>query len=191
VNLELSIKVASGLLQVKMKNVKSSQVVRIGPDFSGKIPNDFIERAQNTILSVYEHRVYQAGKKTAEKDLEQEKAEDVRRLNETFHYNHYTVEHQSARAHFRALMLICAYLRHDKYAVEQIQEEVLDLLKGMNQNSPSKAATDARTYLWIALYIVTGDPSYRDAAKEYIRVRNPKSQKLRKFVYLMRMGRKV
>lgn len=191
VHLQLTIKVASGLLHVKMKDVKSSQVVRIDSDFSGMIPDDFIERAQNKILSVYEHRVKVAMKKDGDKLTDKEKEADVRKLNQAFHYNLYTVENKSAHAHFRALMLICAYLRHDKYAVEQIKAEVLDLLSDMNQNSPSRVATDARAYLWIALYITTGDPSYRDAAKDYVRTHNPKSQKLRKFIYLMRKGRKV
>ena len=191
VNLQLTIKIASGLLHVKMKDVKSSQVVRIDSDFSGMIPDDFIERAQNKILSVYEHRVKDAGKKVGDKATDKEKEADVRKLNQAFHYNLYTVENKSAHAHFRALMLICAHLRYDKYAVEHIREEVLGLLRDMNQNSPSRVATDARAYLWIALYITTNDPSYRDAAKDYVRTHNPKSQKLRKFVYLMRKGRKV
>ena len=174
-----------------MKNVKSNQVFRIDSGFSGMIPNDFIERAQNKILTVYEHRVHEAGRKEADKAADKEKLADIRKLNEAFHYNMYTVENKSAHAHFRALMLICAHLRHDKFAVERIREEVLSLLSDMNQNSPSKAATDTRAYLWIALYITTGDPSYRDAAKEYVRTHNPKSQKLRKFIYLMRKGRKV
>lgn len=191
VNLQLTIKIASGFLHVKMKDVKSSQVTRINSEFSGMIPDDFIERSQNKILSVYEHRVKEAGKKDRDKSTDKEKEADVRKLNQAFHYNLYGVENKSAHAHFRALMLICAHLRHDKYAVEQIKAEVLDLLRDMNQNSPSRAATDARAYLWIALYITTGDPSYRDAAKDYVRTHNPKSQKLRKFVYLMRKGRKV
>ena len=191
VNLQLTLQIASGLLHIKMKDVKSSQVVRIDSDFSGVIPDDFIERAQNKILSVYEHRVKDAGKKEGNKSTDKEKEADVRKLNQAFHYNLYTVESKSAHAHFRALMLICAHLRHDKYAVEQIKAEVLDLLKEMNQESPSRVATDARAYLWIALYITTGDPSYRDAAKDYVRTDNPKSQKLRKFLYLMRKGRKL
>ena len=44
------------------------------------------------------------------------------------HYNLYTVESKAAHAHFRSLMLICAHLRHDKYAVEQLKGEVLGLL---------------------------------------------------------------
>jgi hypothetical protein len=61
----------------------------------------------------------------------------------------------------------------------------------MNQKSESKAATDTRTYLWIALYISTNDPAYRDAAKRYVQDYDPKSPKLRRFVSLIRRGVKV
>lgn len=184
VNLELSLTLASGVLSVSMKHVRSNQVVRLNSDFSGLIHDDFIERAQNRILTVYAHRV---GRKNDKLTREA----DVRKLNEAYHYNGYEVENKSAHAHFRALMLICAHLRHDKDAVERLKEEVLQLLNDINRNSPSKAATDTRAYLWIALYITTNDPAYREAAKDYVRSHNPKSRKLRRFISLMRKGKKV
>ena len=181
---ELSVRIASGLLMVKMKDVRSSQVVRLGSDFTGRIPDDFIHRSQEKLLTVYEHRVKRVNDAGTRLD-------DVRKLNEVFHYVRYEVESRSALAHFRALMLICAHLRHDKAAEAQLQEEVLSLLAGLNGVSPSKVATDARAYLWVALYISTGDASYREAAKNYIKTSDPKSQKLRKFVRLMREGKRV
>ena len=184
VQLELNVRIASGILTVKMKNVRSNQVVRLDSGFSGQIHDDFIERSQNKILCVYEHRVKRVN------DVATRQA-DVHKLNEVFHYNMYTVENKAALAHFRALMLICAHLRHDKQAEETLRCEVLSLLADINRQSPSKADTDARTYLWIALFISTGDPAYRDAAKDYVRAHNPKSPKLRKFVSLMRKGKKA
>lgn len=184
IQLELNVQVAAGFLTVKMKDVRSSQVVRLNSGFSAQIHDDFIERSQNKILSVYEHRVRRVNDALT-------READVRRLNEVFHYNLYSVENKSAHAHFRALMLICAHLRHDRQTEEAIRNEVLGLLTDINRSSPSKADTDTRTYLWIALYISTGDPAYRDAAKNYIRTRAPKSRKLRKFVSLMREGKKA
>lgn len=184
VQLELNVRIASGILTVKMKNVRSSQVARIDSSFSGKIHDDFIERSQNKILTVYEHRVKRVNDAAT-------RLADVRKLNEVFHYNQYTVENKSAHAHFRALMLICAHLRHDRPSEDALRKEVMGLLSDINRNSPSKAVTDTRTYLWIALYISTGDPSYRSAAKDYIRTCAPKSRKLRKFVALMRQGKKA
>jgi hypothetical protein len=73
----------------------------------------------------------------------------------------------------------------------QLQKKVLDALAEINQRSESKASTDTRAYLWIALYISTHNPIYRDAAKQYVRDYQPKSKKLRSFVSLIRTGKKV
>lgn len=184
VHLELRVGIASGILNVHIKNVRSNQVARLDSGSSVPIHDDFIERSQNKILSVYEHRVKRVNDAAT-------RLADVRKLNEMFHYNLYTVENKSAHAHFRALMLICAHLRQDRQAENVLREEVSSLLEDLNRQSPSKANTDARTYLWIALYISTGDPSFRDAAKDYVKTQDPKSAKLRKFVSLMRKGKKV
>ena len=88
-------------------------------------------------------------------------------------------------------MLICAHLRKDTDGEHSLREEVLSLLADINSQSESRASTDIRTWLWIALYISTGEPSYRDAAKQYVKDKQPKSKKLQQFVRLMRVGKKV
>ena len=88
-------------------------------------------------------------------------------------------------------MLICAHLCRYKDDEKQLREAIQAKLTEINQRSESKAATDTRAYLWIALYISTQDPVYRDAAKQYVRDYQPKSPKLRSFVSLIRKGRKV
>ena len=88
-------------------------------------------------------------------------------------------------------LLICAHLCRYTADEELLREELLEILSQINKRSESKAATDARAYLWIALYISTNDPMYRDAAKLYVREYQPKSAKLRSFVSLIRKGRKI
>lgn len=112
-------------------------------------------------------------------------------LNRLSRYRSYKVENHAAKTHFMALMLICAHLRKNTAEEAELKEEVLQLLADINNKSESKAATDIRTYLWIALYISTNDPAYRDASKQYLRTYQPKSRKLREFVRLMRIGKKV
>ena len=101
------------------------------------------------------------------------------------------MRNEAARNHFLALMLICAHLC--RYTAEEtaLRNRLLEVLEETNLRSESKAATDTRTYLWIALYISTHAPAYRDAAKQYVRDYQPKSIKLRRFVSLIRTGRKV
>jgi hypothetical protein len=82
-------------------------------------------------------------------------------------------------------MLICAHLCQDAKGEKELQQRALQQLEAINAKGPAKAATDTRTYLWIALKISTGDPQYRDLAKDYIRTKQPKSPQLRQFVTLI------
>ena len=88
-------------------------------------------------------------------------------------------------------MLICAHLCRYTADEERLREKIEESLSEINLRSESKAATDTRAYLWIALYISTHDPVYRDAVKKYVRDYQPKSAKLRRFVSLIRIGRKI
>lgn len=106
-------------------------------------------------------------------------------LTTLYHYRDYEIQNPSAEAHFTALMLICAHLCQDAKGEKELQQRALAQLEAINAKGPAKAATDTRTYLWIALKISTGDPQYRDLAKDYIRTKQPKSPQLRQFVTLI------
>ena len=83
-------------------------------------------------------------------------------------------------------MLICARLLRDHVGQSELTQAALAELDAINAKPTAKAATDVRAYLHVALCIATGQPSYRDAAKEYVREYQPKSQALRRFVKLIR-----
>jgi len=183
-NLQLAIELVTGLMYIKMSEVKANQVVILDRQPTDAIRNDFIEYTQEKILTIYSHRVNTVNDKETRK-------KDLQILNRLSRYRYYQVENFAAKVHFTALMLICARLRKNVTDEASLKEEVLRLLAEINKRSESKASTDIRAYLWIALYICTDDPNYRDACKEYIRTANPKSAKLRKFVRLMRKGKKV
>ena len=57
-----------------------------------------------------------------------------------------------------------------------------DLFTVIDKKRESKAATDTRAYLHIALYIATKKSEYREMARDYVRKYDPKSQCLRQFV---------
>ena len=183
IRLDLAIQMVSGVMNIRMPNVDKSQVAILDRDAVDSIRKDFIEYAQNHLLTILEHRI----KRVEDEAVNQRDASMLTRL---FRYRNHQVENESARKHFLALMLICAHLCRSANE-EDIKGRVLQSLAEMNKKSESKAATDTRTYLWIALYLSTHDPSYRDAAKQYVRDYQPKSAKLRRFVSLMRTGRKV
>ena len=85
-----------------------------------------------------------------------------------------------------ALMLICARLRRDSIGQQELTKQVQDELTAINTKGDTGSATDTRAYLWIALYIATHDPTYRDAVKQYKQEHDPKSPKLRRFISLIR-----
>lgn len=182
INLDLAIQLVTGVMNIRMCDVDKNDVIILNRESTDAIREDFIEYTQNHLLTILEHRV-----KRVEDDSVNRRDADML----TRRYRHYQVKNDAARCHFMALMLICAHLCRYIADEANLREEVLGMLAETNQRSESKAATDTRTYLWIALYVSTHNPVYRDAAKQYVRDHQPKSVKLRRFVSLIRTGRKV
>jgi hypothetical protein len=184
IQLDLAIELLSGVMNIRMCDVDKDKVTILNRDSADAIRTDFIEYTQNHLLDILKHRI----------DREQDPGinrNDADMLTRLYRYRNHEVKNEAARNHFLALMLICAHLCRYKDDEKQLRETILNNLTEINQRSESKAATDTRAYLWIALYISTHDPVYRDAAKKYVRDYQPKSVKLRGFVSLIRTGRKI
>lgn len=184
IQLNLAIQLVTGVMNIRMCDVDQKKVTILNRETSDAIRADFIEYTQNHLLTILEHRI----ERIDDCVVNQRDADMLTRL---YRYRYYEVQNESARNHFQALMLICAHLCRYKNEEEVLREKVLKMLTETNKRSESKAATDTRTYLWIALYISTHNPIYRDAAKQYVRDYQPKSPKLRRFVSLIRKGRKL
>ena len=184
IQLDLAIELLSGVMNIRMCDVGKDNVTILNRDSADAIRTDFIEYTQNHLLLILKHRI----------DREQDASinrNDADMLTRLYRYRHHEVKNEAARNHFLALMLICAHLCRYKEDEKKLREKLLESLSEINLRSESKAATDTRAYLWIALYISTQDPVYRDAAKQYVRDYQPKSPKLRTFVSLIRKGRKI
>ena len=184
IQLDLAVELLTGVMNIRMCNVDKSKVTILTRESVGAIRTDFIEYTQNHLLSILEHRVKRV-------DDPQTNRLDADMLTRLYRYRNHEVKNEAARAHFLSLMLVCAHLCRYTKDEEQLREKLLATLSDINQRSESKAATDARAYLWIALYISTQNPAYRDALKQYVRDHQPKSQRLRRFVSLIRKGHKV
>lgn len=184
IHLDLSIELLSGVMNIRMCNVDRNKVTIINRDSSDAIRTDFIDYTQTHLLTILRHRVNRVEDATINR-------RDADMLTRLYRYHNHEVKNEAARSHFLALMLICAHLCRYKDDEKELQTKIQGLLSDINQRRQSKIATDARAYLWIALYISTQNPVYRDAAKQYVRDYQPKSSKLRSFVSLIRTGRKV
>jgi hypothetical protein len=184
IHLELSIELLSGVMNIRMCDVDRNKVTILNRDSADVIRTDFIEYTQNHLLHILKHRINREEDATINR-------RDADMLTRLYRYRNHEVKSEAARSHFLALMLICAHLCRYTADEKQLREQILEVLTDINQRRQSKIATDARAYLWIALYISTQDPAYRDAAKQYVHDFQPKSSKLRSFVSLIRTGRKV
>ena len=182
--LDLAIELVSGVMNIRMADVDKSMVTILNRDSADTIRTDFIEYTQNHLLTILRHRIH----READDAVNRRDADMLTRL---YRYRYHEVRNEAARNHFMALMLICAHLCHYTAEEQLLREKVQAQLDDINRRSESKAATDTRAYLLVALYISTHNPAYRDAAKQYVRDHQPKSAKLRSFVSLIRTGRKV
>lgn len=184
IHLDLAMELVNGVMNIRMCNVDSRDVTILNRSATAAIRKDFIEYTQTHLLAILEHRF----KRVKEEAVLQR---DMAMLTRLFRYRDHLVENHAAQLHFLALMLICAHLCHNTKEERRLTELALNSLAEMNKKSESKAATDTRAYLWIALHLATQDPQYRDLAKQYVRDHQPKSDRLRRFVWLIRSGKKL
>lgn len=184
VHLELALEMVNGVMSIYMSNVDRSQVTILGRNATDAIRTDFIEYTQTHLLDILEHRV---------KGVEDEevKRQDMVMLTRLYRYRNHEVENRSAQMHFLALMLICSHLCRYTSEEKSLTEKAESCLAEINKRSASKAATDTRAYLQVALYMATRNPQYRESAKQYVRDYQPKSNRLRRFVWLIRSGKKI
>lgn len=137
-----------------------------------------IASAQKKLLDIFSRRV---NKRSTQASRQQDDAV----LQTIFDDSNLVYKEGAMKRHFLALMLICAHLKRDEEGVRRFTAAVDDELRAIATLRESKAATDTRAYLHIALFIATGDPKYRTLAKTYVAKHHPASTSLRKFVTLI------
>ena len=139
---------------------------------------ELVSSSQRKLLDILRRRVNRKGTPITE-------YEDQKTLNDIFSHHDTLFPEGAMKRHFLALMLICAHLQNDETSVGNYREAVEKELDKISHICESKAATDTRAYLHVALYIATGEAKYREQAKAYVRKYNPSSLYLRKFISTM------
>lgn len=184
ITLELTIPLINGAVNILLPNVQRHQIAILGYEASDAIRPQFIDYTQNHLLTILANRVRRvqdSGINTRDADM----------LNRLYRYRGHEVEGEAAATHFLALMLICAHLCKDTTGEAELRDKALHRLEAINARPESRAATDTRAYLWVALYISTAETAYSRLAKQYIKDHAPKSRALHRFVALIRKGRKI
>ena len=131
-----------------------------------------------TLLDILSRRIN-------DKETPESRKADAASLDHIHHFRHHPITSDVLHRRFLAVMLICAHLRHDAFATQDLTAEVTRELDAINAQSESRAATDVRAYLHLALYLATGIPQYRAAAKQYVRDHAPHSEDLRRLLSLL------
>ena len=142
---------------------------------ASKKASDLVYDAQQKLLAIFR-------RKTNNKETEATRTQDEKTLQAIFDNRTIALPEGAMSRHYLALMLICARMMNNDKALRQYTGLVNAELNDLSRLRESKAATDSRAWLHIAMFIATGKPHFRNLAKAYIKKYNPKSTYLQQFV---------
>ena len=175
----IEVKLFNGTFSAKFYDLKDEDVQYDHDSERRQVSRDskLVTRFQRDLIGILSRRIHQ-------KETDQSRRDDVVTLDNIYNFRALQLQSIPLRRRCLAMMLICAQLRHDKVGRQTLCAAVESELQQMARQSESRAATDVRAYLHVALYLATGQPQYRDAAKAYVRQHSPKSEDLRRLVTL-------
>ena len=182
VDLTLGLQIFTGSIILRLTGVSERDIIRYESGNRKTDSRHLIDNMQRRLLQVLSRHVH--GKHTPE-SLQRDHAT----LDLLSSLRPPLAKKASSARHFLALQLICAYLRKDDITCRELSEKAETALSIIEAEGQQKAGSDVQAYLNVALYIATGNPAYREAAKSYVKERQPSSQALRRFVSLIRVKR--
>lgn len=167
----VELRVETTLFNVKFSNLT---VTYEDPGAASK-SSDMVYDAQQKLLAIFRRKINN-------KETEASRRKDEQTLHDLFEDRNITLPEGAMHRHHLALMLVCTRMMNDKNAMEQYTGLVQAELGDLERVRESKAATDSRCWLHIAMFIATGKPHWRNQAKAYIKNYKPKSTYLQQFV---------
>ena len=167
----VELRVEMTLFNVKFPNL----TITLEDGGASKKASDLVYDAQQKLLAIFR-------RKTNNKETEATRRQDEKTLQTIFENRSIVLPEGAMSRHHLALMLICARMMNDAKALQQYIGLVQAELNDLSRIRESKAATDSRAWLHIAMFIATGKPHWRNLAKAYIKNYNPKSTYLQQFV---------
>ena len=167
----VELRVETTLFNVRFPNL----TITLEDGGASKKASDMVYDAQQKLLAIFR-------RKTNNKETEATRLQDEKTLQAIFDNRSLVLPEGSMSRHYLALMLICARMLGDEKGLQQYTGLVNAELNDLSRIRESKAATDSRAWLHIAMFIATGKPHWRNLAKAYIKNYNPKSTYLQQFV---------
>ena len=167
----IELRVETTLFNVRFPNF----TIMLEDGGASKKASDLVYDVQQKLLAIFR-------RKTNNKETEATRRQDEKTLKAIFDNRTLILPEGAMSRHYLALMLICARMMDDERALQQYIGLVQAELNDLSRIRESKAATDSRAWLHIAMFIATGKPHWRNLAKAYIKNYNPKSAYLQQFV---------
>lgn len=167
----IELRVETTLFSVRFPNL----TITMEDGGASRKTSDLVYDAQQKLLAIFR-------RKTNNKETEATRQQDEKTLNAIFDNRTLVLPEGAVSRHYLALMLICARMMNDEKGLKQYIGLVEAELKDLSRIRESKAATDSRAWLHIAMFIATGKPHWRNLAKAYLKNYNPKSTYLQQFV---------
>ncbi len=167
----VELRVETTLFNVRFPNL----TITLEDGGASKKASDLVYDAQQKLLAIFR-------RKTNNKETEATRLQDEKTLQAIFGNRSLVLPEGAMNRHFLALMLICARMLGDERGLQQYTGLVNAELNDLSRIRESKAATDSRAWLHIAMFIASGKPHWRNLAKAYIKNYNPKSTYLQQFV---------
>ena len=174
--LTLGLPLIKGALYLKI-NAKEGDIEYVHEQDKICDADNLIQQIQKKLLPILSRKVFK-------KDTKESIAEDISTLNTLSTYKYNSFENTDQRIHYLSLMLICAHLQKDSDWENMLLEKSMVELSSYTKET----LTEPLCWLYIGLYVCTGNPEYRNMAKQYIQSRKS-SEDLLAFTRLIRKRR--
>lgn len=180
VRLTVDVQLSNTPIKVRLYDIRDEdlQYDRVSERKQQSRDSKLVTRFQRDLIDILSRRIN-------DKETPESRRADAATLDNIYLYRNYRFTSDPLRRRFLAMMLICAHQRHDDEATAALLRSAQEELALLDARPESRAATDVRAYLHLALYLATADPQYRAAAKQYVRDHNPKSDDLRRLLSLL------
>ena len=139
---------------VKFEDLHDGDVLFADEERGRLLSGNLLENFENEMVNILGHKFRE---KSSNKFIK-----DRTRLIRLLSYANMQMADADDHQRFTALMLLCSYLLFEAEARDRYKAQLQEWLSGV-----AEARTATEAYLMVALFVVTRNPKFRDAAKAY------------------------
>ena len=155
VTFTIAFKMFKNSLEIEVPNFRLENLKLLNTDAEMLLEKDFISNFENELIELLCHKHGKNGTLNLGK-------EDMKRLRFIRKYADIAYDNTVSEAKFKALMLVCAYLKGDQSEIEERIRQVEAILNGATEPT-----NDLECYLMTALFIANHNVELRHKIKAY------------------------